>query len=590
MRVWSLLPTLALMGCCPLFGPDPQTTALSSDAPTLAPAALPIGNDPCSLPNPARMAIAPQLMEPAETLAGGDFESGAKVPFAAGGEGAVAKAAHSGKLGWALPKAGTVTVPFTPEKVVNMEFSAWVRSAGAPIQARLSITPGSMALEGMNGAKPNGPRMGPNARPGRSAEGRPNRPEPGMRPGLPGGAPPVGGPRAAGAAGGAVGGAAETGEWVTIGAEWTQIKLSKVFTTTIPSATLTVETTGAASIDDVSIMAPAWKRAEGARTVGGIQVPAAPTAPFLFAILLHLEDDLIYRVGTERWENTTLALEKLAAVLHRHGGALTIQPELQWLEGAEANARKTGVNRVMQMTQQSGVYYSTHTHGPSCVDNTGRALGASDCRQHPEYSKAITDANTISYIKERQDALQRVTGQRPTDHNGNFTLASFDSLPTAGIVTLSGFKDSRDQSGLPSLYTNPWRPTGTEASENLDAFLKHNPNGPVVYLPGASVKLTRSPARLPDQLGRVIGQVLRFADAERVNTLYTILAGGSFAPPAGTNWDEYKNSGLDADIATIDTMLSTMIDPLVKEGYLKWNSLPEMGAAYLAQEQRCRTH
>ena len=31
-----------------------------------------------------------------------------------------------------------------------------------------------------------------------------------------------------------------------------------------------------------------------------------------------------------------------------------------------------------------------------------------------------------------------------------------------------------------------------------------------------------------------------------------------------------------------------LIDPLVATGYIKWASLPEMGALYLAQEKSCR--
>lgn len=378
------------------------------------------------------------------------------------------------------------------------------------------------------------------------------------------------------------------GEWVTVGSDWTEVTWEQTFQQTIATAMLVVETTGAASVDDISIQAPGWKHADGPRSLGGILVPATPAAPFLFAVLVHVEDDPGFRLGGAKWEETTLVLEELAQVLHRHGGALTIQTESEWIEGSDANARQTGQpNRITRIAQQSGAHFSTHTHGPTCVDSTGKAHGISDCHQHPEYSTELGVPNTLAYIQERQQAIQRVTGQFPTDHNGNFDLDTYSGLPSIGIATLSGFKNHRDQSGLPSLYTNPWRPAGTAAA--LDAFIQHDPSGPVVYLPGAGVTLTRSPARLGDQLARVTSQVLRFADASRVNTFYTILAESAFTAPAGSDRGAYyTGGGLARDMAGIDSMLTVLIDPLVAAGYLKWASLPEMGTAYLAQEQACR--
>lgn len=412
------------------------------------------------------------------------------------------------------------------------------------------------------------------------------------RPGLPGGGPggQGGRPPGGGQGGGQGGGPSHAGEWFTVGSEWTEITLDEKFPNSIPAALLSVETTGPASVDDLSIHAPAWRKADGPRNVGGIQVPATPAAPFLFAVLVHVEDDPQFRLGGDRWETTTLVLEKLAETLHRHGGALTIQPESDWVEGGAANAKQSGgANRVAGLARKYGVHFSTHTHGPVCVDGSGQGYSAADCRAHPEYAKGVTPATTLAYIQERQQLIQQVTGEFPSDHNGNFDLESFASLPSIGVVTLSGFKDHRDQSGLPSLYTNPWRPTGTDAAATLDSFLQPNKDGPVVYLPGAGVALTRCPARLPDQLARVTSQVLRFADASRVNTFYTILAESAFAPPAGTDRVAYyTGGGLDRDMGSVESLLTVLIDPLVATGYIKWASLPEMGALYLAQEKSCR--
>lgn len=620
-RLLPVVPALLLLAGCPLL--DPKKPQRPPPAPAGAPVAAPQGvtpvtpqptalpvvsGDVCTQPSPARMTIDASLMESVETLIGGDFEDESRLPVVAGAAGSRVSSARSGKWAWSLPQAGTVAAAFSPEKAVDMHFSAWVRSAGAPIQARLSVggargggggQPPGGAMPTDRPPMPGGPRGGQmqdgppdGQRPPGGQGGRPNG-APGARPGLPGGGPGPGGRPPGGGQGGQGGQGgppSHAGEWFTVGSEWTEVTLDEKFPNTVPTALLTVETTGAASVDDLSIHAPAWRKADGPRNVGGIQVPATPAAPFLFAVLVHVEDDPQFRLGGDRWEATTLVLEKLAETLHRHGGALTIQPESDWIEGGEANARQSGrANRVTGLARSYGVHFSTHTHGPSCVDSSGRGYSNSDCRLHPEYSKDVSEANTLAYIQERQRLIQQVTGEFPSDHNGNFDLASFGSFPSIGVVTLSGFKDHRDQSGLPSLYTNPWRPTGTDAAATLDSFLQPNPNGPVVYVPGAGVTLTRSPARLPDQLARVTSQVLRFADPTRVNTFYTILAESAFSPPAGTDRASYyTGGGLDRDVGAVESLLTVLIDPLVATGYIKWASLPEMGAWYLAQEKSCR--
>lgn len=617
-RLLPALPAVLLLAGCPLLDPKKPQRSPPADAPApaAAPTASPVApgptvapvasSDVCGQPAPPRLSIDASLVESVETLIGGDFEDESRTPVVAGAAGSRSSTARSGKWAWSLPQAGTVSAAFSPEKAVDMHFSAWVRSAGAPIQARLAVGGGGRGGGGgqapAGGATdrppmPGGPRGGAQGGPpggqGGQMHGGQARPDgaPGARPGLPGGGPggPGGRPPGGGQGGGQGGGPSHAGEWFTVGSEWTQVTLDEKFPTTIPTALLTVETTGPAAVDDLSILAPAWRKADGPRNVGGIQVPATPAAPFLFALLIHVEDDPQFRLGGDRWETTTLVLEKLAETLHRHGGALTIQPEADWVEGGAVAAKQSGgANRVTALARKYGVHFSTHTHGPSCVDPSGRGYSNADCRAHPDYSKTVTTANTVAYIQERQRLIQQVTGEFPSDHNGNFDLDSFGTLPSIGVVTLSGFKDHRDQSGIPSLYTNPWRPTGTNAAA-LDNFLQASPVGPVVYLPGAGVTLTRSPARLPDQLARVTSQVLRFADPTRVNTFYTILAESAFSPPAGTDRASYySGGGLDRDIGAVDSLLTVLIDPLVATGYLKWASLPEMGALYLAQEKSCR--
>ena len=181
-RTLSAVAALTLLAGCPMTEPRsgsrPPVVAPSSPVAVAAPGpgvptALPATGDACSQPNPARMGIDANLTESVETLAGGDFEQEGILPLVAGGPGSRAAVAHSGKWGWTVPSAGSVSVSFSPEKAVTVRFSAWVRSAGAPIQARLSMAGAQPAGGGPpeGAGRPGGPG-GPGGRP------------PGGRPGM----------------------------------------------------------------------------------------------------------------------------------------------------------------------------------------------------------------------------------------------------------------------------------------------------------------------------------------------------------------------------------------------------------------------
>lgn len=150
-RLLPALPAVLLLAGCPMLDPKkPQRpppagapgpavappSAPAAAGPTIAPVA---SGDVCAQPAPPRMAIDASLMESVETMIGGDFEDESRLPVAAGVAGSRSSGGRSGKWAWSLPQAGTVSAAFSPEKAVDMHFSAWVRSTGAPIQARLAV-------------------------------------------------------------------------------------------------------------------------------------------------------------------------------------------------------------------------------------------------------------------------------------------------------------------------------------------------------------------------------------------------------------------------------------------------------------------
>lgn len=533
----------------PAANASPEGTEAAPDQAAVA--AAPTGPPArCLEPAPER-ALLSTLSEPGELLVSGDLEDRAALPFGASAPGELsARAARTGRWGWALPAGERLDLSFIPEKTADLRLSVWVRAPEGTTQARLSL-------------------------------GGPARPESAL---------PAREGKAAGKAGkaGKTGKAAKSGaptrlgDWVTVGEEWVQLTLRESMTRTIPLATLTLETEGAIQVDDLSITAPVLTAAEGPRAVGEVRVPERPAAPFHFAFLVHIEDESGLSDGGARWEDNMAAVEGLARTLHAHGGALTVQPELDWVQGAAAASG--GTARIQALVKQRGLQLSTHTHGPVCVDDTGAPRGAGACKQNPAWAPANAERDVLAYVAERRNALGALAGRAITDHNGNFELASYAPLASLGVRTLSAYKDRNEQSGLPSMRTNPWRPGGSGAS--VSAFQVHDPLGPVVYLPGAGLALSRDLARLSDRLRRVLGQTLRHADAERVNTTYVVLPLSAFVH-GGPAAKAEGGGSLSADLAHVDRALSEVIDPLVAAGYLRWTSLPEMGDAYAAWEADC---
>ena len=95
----------------------------------------------------------------------------------------------------------------------------------------------------------------------------------------------------------------------------------------------------------------------------------------------------------------------------------------------------------------------------------------------------------------------------------------------------------------------------------------------------------------------MLSQFIRFADPERVNSFYVITHVGHFYSRIGDpNYLKYNQASGDVQFSqefldhlnAWDEMLAEVIDPLVKEGYLRWTSFAEIGALYEAWESACQ--
>jgi hypothetical protein len=383
----------------------------------------------------------------------------------------------------------------------------------------------------------------------------------------------------------------------SIGTDWTRVQFAFTTARGVDFALFALEVgpNQAIEVDDASVEAELWAApddGEPTRIVGGIPVPVEPAAPFHFNVLIHIEDPRLITQNPSCFYEKTAVFRELARALHEHGGFLTIQTEEDWPSAALAFAPDT----LAQLVADYGVAYSTHTHGPACIDPDGRLRSnqdCSDCRTCPGWREIETDTDpyTPQYVDALRDLISRVSETDVSDHNGNFGYENANALAAVGVSTWSAFKDHNTQSTFDQLFTNPWRPTACDAIESPTRFQTHDPSTRIVFIPGWGQAITRYPERIHDRLAGMLSQVLRFADPDRVNTFYIVTHvdhyGGDGDPYIDVDPVTGEVTFHDAflrDLAHWEETLTELVDPLVAEGYLQWTSLSEIGELFAEWE------
>ncbi|MBN2103236.1 T9SS type A sorting domain-containing protein [bacterium] len=385
------------------------------------------------------------------------------------------------------------------------------------------------------------------------------------------------------------------GDFYTAGDSWKRISLTASTTHgfRFAHAGVKVPPGRVLLIDDVSVTVPVWKQPAPTGTViGGVSVPASPIAPVQICFSIHIEDPQnLIRDESFFWEKTTIFL-KLAALFHAHGGYLNIQPELEWALASEQYAPDTFSN----LASDYNATFSTHTHGPVCKDPNGVPYGSAFCQSHPEYDRNITEQNIADYIQIRREKFESLSGISVMDHNGNFDMVHKNRLHSAGVRTLSVFKSKYTQKTYDYLITNPWRPSDGDALADLNAFLIHNPNNDLIYIPGVGSNMTKRHERVNLKVRRFAGQFIRHADPKRVNAMNLVLHVDAFLPDDPDDDHDYivvEGSGdplitySDAFVQHLqcwDDMLAQTIDPLVQAGYLQWATHAEIAEDFIAWE------
>jgi hypothetical protein len=519
----------------------------------------------CSNPNPRRAIVSSELVEWHNWLEDGGFEAGttevviSDPSHASLGRAVVERseaAARSGSYGYAIsagPNEGvTFSVEFYIEKGEDIRFSFWARSASGEV----SLQPKVYWVE-----------MEPK-------EGQPMESYTPDRP-------------------------------FAVGSDWTEVSFVTDCTQIYRHGLLSLEVGPNTTIhlDDYQVEFPNWRMAEypgESRVVGGIPVALEPVAPVHINVLIHIEDPPQLQTNEAYFWQQTSIMRELARVLHDHGGFLTIQPEEDWVMGAEV----FHPGLLEELAEEYGVVYSTHTHGPHCRDAEGRLRSYTDCninRDSAGWDQTPNDYTypyVTEYVSSLRELISRASGTTVTDHNGNWEFDQASKFAEIGVQTWSSYKAWRTQRTYDVLINNPWRPSECSADAQIDQFLTHDPSTEMIYIPGWGQTITRHQERLLTRMRPLVSQFVRYADAERVNTFYVITHVGTYHAREAEDEATYivydprtgdltYSAEFQQDLGYWDQMLTELVDPLVEEGYLQWTSLPEIGELYLEWERDC---
>lgn len=290
-----------------------------------------------------------------------------------------------------------------------------------------------------------------------------------------------------------------------------------------------------------------------------VDVPdVVAAAPVLLGFLMHIEDAPELVSDVANWRRRAAVVEALSQTLAAHGASLTLQPGQTFVEGAAVWEPGWFAARAAE-----GMSWSVHVHN--------EADGAEALEKAVRTSKhEFTDA-----------------GVEVRDLNGGFSLGIWDRMAAAGMKSLSAFKNPDTQLDLALPRVQPWRPADGSGASDETAFALHDPQGPLVYLPGSGVREADHP-RFSAYASGHLAQVRQHAVAGYVNTWYFMEHVDGFGPDVSDpDFDAYLETGLADDIAAIGAGLSTVIDPLVSTGEVHYSSPDAMHRAYVAWEADC---
>lgn len=258
-------------------------------------------------------------------------------------------------------------------------------------------------------------------------------------------------------------------------------------------------------------------------------------------------------------------LRTLALLVERHGGRMTVQAQSPFTTAAKAFA-----SSILAELAAGGHEIALHFHEDA-------HLGRDWERLPPEQWCAV--------LQEEIDLIRQASGVQEITYwsGGNLYPSLYTAAACAGLKVNSDWKNPKTQTTpLALVGVNPWRPSGGTDGVDLTAFLRHDPEGPVIFLPEgqydredfATYRNYVDPEVYFQYLATALEASLAASQPNRVNVFHFTVHPGEFR---GDPSDPYR---------VIEDFLTNMVDPLVASGRVRWATYAEMAKAYEQWEQQ----
>lgn len=308
----------------------------------------------------------------------------------------------------------------------------------------------------------------------------------------------------------------------------------------------------------------------------------AGAAPLLFTIGMHIEPfgaavsplagggsapstGLTYRTGP-LFDRHVADIRLLAEIVERHGGRMTVQAQTPFTTVVAGRQHP-----VLSELEARGHEIALHFHEDAHLGRNPERLPASTwCAVMKEEIEALHAAGARGRIRYWS--------------GGNLFSGLLDAAACAGLDVNSDWKNPRTQTTDPLLIgVNPWRPAGGPSAASVDEFSRHHPNGRIVFLPEgdysrgdfASMRRAEMTGReYFEYLKRELDRSLAACRPDRVNVFHFTVHPGEFRGAGGRPF------------AVIGEFLAEAVEPLVREGSVRWATLPEMADAFIEWERR----
>jgi hypothetical protein len=251
-------------------------------------------------------------------------------------------------------------------------------------------------------------------------------------------------------------------------------------------------------------------------------------------------------------------IRTLVEMVNTHNGKVTIQAQSPFTE--VAISRK---DNILKDLSAAGNEIALHFHEDA-------HLGKNSERQPVE--------RWCSVMQEEIDLVKKSSGVSAIQYwsGGNLYPEIFQAAECAGLSVNSDWKNPRTQSTDASLIgVHPWHPAGGTDGNDFSMISKHDPSGPVIFLPeGKYDQVNFASMRRSEESGgdreyfqyleKSLKESLAAAEAGKVNVFHFTVHPGEFR---GTPAHPFE---------VVEDFLTNVVDPLVESGDIKWATFSEM--------------